>query len=146
MVWAHRLGTSILVWLYYSFKYVLKVLLHPLSIIQEYSGQPDCSGWQTDHCEENPVVNMSVFSVWRLQRCMYSIIWLTRSLIRPHRVCGGFFGPPATLPNLVLILGAWWSCLFWWGRAECAGMLCVGHRRTHAHTYSFAHTHTCTHI
>lgn len=36
---------------------------------------------------------------------MYSIIWLTRSLIRPRSVCGGCFGPAATALNLVLISG-----------------------------------------
>lgn len=51
------------------------------------------------------MVNMSVFCVWHVQLCMYSIIWLTRSLIRPQKVCGGFFGPLATMLNLVLILG-----------------------------------------
>lgn len=49
---------------------------------------------------------MSVFGVWHVQLCMYSIIWLTRSLIQPQKVCGGFFGLPATVLNLVLILGA----------------------------------------
>jgi len=63
-----------------------------------------------------------------------------------QKLCGGFFGPPATMPNLVLILGAWWSCLFWWGRAECRGMLCIGHRdavfRTHTHSHKLTHTLT----
>lgn len=29
-----------------------------------------------------------------------------------------FLGPPATALNLVLILGAWWSCLFWWAASR----------------------------
>lgn len=56
---------------------------------------------------------------------------------------GLFLGPPATTLNLVLILGAWWRCLFWWGWAECGGMLCVG-RHTRAHACACAQTFTLT--
>lgn len=67
--------------------------------------------------------------------CVYSIIWLTRSLIRPHTVCGGSLGQPATALNLFLIFGSLME-LFVLGRASRVQRNALS--RTSANT----HTHT----
>lgn len=71
---------------------------------------------------------------------MYSIIWLTRSLIRPHTVCGGSLGQPATALNLFLIFGSLME-LFVLGRAS--GVRRNALSRTSANTRM--HTHRCWH-
>lgn len=74
-------------------------------------------------------------------RVCYSIIWLTRSPIRPHKSAAASSGCRPRRLIWFSFVEADGRCLFWWGCAGSAGMLCARHTRTHVHTYTYTHSH-----